>query len=604
MSILPDEILSEILSPALKVSDDLFSDISEVSPLADYSPSTSAYLVVCKDWLHVATPLLYNVVVLRSKAQANALEKVLHSNLQFGHFIKKLRVEEGYGMAMDATLKSALNITDIVLSLSIWSSDNTQGLCQGLPLIDPHRVIVMAPVLDKPLKNKHLAALMAALFSCIRTWEKLTIFGFPYSDKDLHPISTKRAFKLAEALAQSPTIHTVLLPFMDMYRIPEFFTPLRKIPSLQFLQFRGPRSQDAEVAINSDRHLKALMRYPTQDFEDKTSSLALAVPDITPTLNPSFSPLKSASDETRDTLWRRALFFAIYVEELQCPTFPRSPTVSHPSRLPILLVSKYFNYGGVPSIARQLQYRPELGSFIRYIFIRGDHFPKDAMLTILSSAPNMQKIRGRGSEFQTHAKISAKGFEVALPISTSAFAHLTELRVLLLDFYGVTLFTSDPSSRIALYTLRLPGYIPIPELSNVIKLLDMHVGRLLRLTLRYENMGRFSYTIFARALSRSSFLGCLCDIADLTCKTPHTSLIKIIASDLLGKPEENNFDMFPALRAIQLRWHRWPTNERDISKSDVVPVAETLSQKNITLTDANGKQWVPRVKSSAVRRIR
>ncbi|KAJ6538353.1 hypothetical protein DFH09DRAFT_1042324 [Mycena vulgaris] len=662
MSILPDEILSEILSPALKVSDDVFSDISQVSPFADYSPSTSAYLVVCKDWLRVATPLLYNVVVLRSKAQANALEKVLRSNPQFGRFIKKLRVEGGYGMTMHAILKSAPNTTDIVLSLSIWSSDNTQGLCQGLPLIDPNRVIVMAPVLDKPLKNKHLAALMAALFSCIRTWEKLRIFGFPYSDKDLHPISTERAFKLAEALAQSQTIHTVLLPFMDMYRIPEFFTPLRKIPSLQILQLRGPRNQDAEVVINSDRHLEALVRYPTQDFEDKTSSLALAVPDITPTLNPSFSPLKSASDETRDTLWRHVLFFAMYVEELQCPTFPRSPTVSHPSRLPILLVSKYFNRlalpyiydcvgvtdGGAPSIARQLQHHPELGSFIRYIFILGDRIPEDAMLTILSSGPNVQKIRKGGSEFRTHARISAKGFEVAAqtagsslrefsilfkycsPISTSAFAHLTELRVLLLDFYDITWLTPDPTSPIvlerlhtlsiassngsffdalsmmrleALHTLRLPSHIPIPDLTNIIKLLDTHGGRLLRLTLRYENMQRFRLYDICTSLVEIEFFG-LCDIADLTCKTPHTSLIKIIAWDLLGKPEEINSDMFPALRAIQLRWHRWPTNERDISKSEVVPWAETLSQKNITLTDANGKQWVPRVKSSAVRRRR
>ncbi|KAK7052014.1 hypothetical protein R3P38DRAFT_2502946, partial [Favolaschia claudopus] len=71
----------EILSPALKVPDDLFSDTSDVSPFATYAPSDSAYLLVCKDWLRVATPLLYSVVVLRSKAQANALQlKVFRTN--------------------------------------------------------------------------------------------------------------------------------------------------------------------------------------------------------------------------------------------------------------------------------------------------------------------------------------------------------------------------------------------------------------------------------------------------------------------------------------------------------------------------------------------
>ncbi|KAJ7651207.1 hypothetical protein FB45DRAFT_1018559 [Roridomyces roridus] len=132
---LPDEILSEILSPALKVPGELFLDTSDTSPFSNYPPSTSAYLLVCKDWLRVATPLLYNVVVLRSKAQANALEPVLKAHPEFGPFIKKVRVEGGYGSAMHTILKSAPNITDLVLSLYIWSSDNTSGLCKGLPLI-------------------------------------------------------------------------------------------------------------------------------------------------------------------------------------------------------------------------------------------------------------------------------------------------------------------------------------------------------------------------------------------------------------------------------------------------------------------------------------
>src|ERR1700761_8680417 len=92
---LPDEIISEILSPALKVADDVFSDTSRVSPFSNYSESTSAYLLVCKSWLRVATPLLYHVVVLRSTAQAKALAGALSMNNALGQFIKKLRVEGG-----------------------------------------------------------------------------------------------------------------------------------------------------------------------------------------------------------------------------------------------------------------------------------------------------------------------------------------------------------------------------------------------------------------------------------------------------------------------------------------------------------------------------
>ncbi|KAJ7142879.1 hypothetical protein C8R44DRAFT_528469, partial [Mycena epipterygia] len=132
---LPDELLSDILAPALKVADEIFCDTSHASPFGNYSSSASAYLLVCKDWCRVGTPLLYNVVVLRSKSQANALEEVLSRKKKhppFGDFIKKLRLEGGYGPATHKILKSARNLTDLFLTLGIWSSDDVQGLCKGL----------------------------------------------------------------------------------------------------------------------------------------------------------------------------------------------------------------------------------------------------------------------------------------------------------------------------------------------------------------------------------------------------------------------------------------------------------------------------------------
>src|ERR1700733_14396674 len=132
-NILPDELIKEILTPALKVPDDLFSNTSSPSPFSTYSRSTSSYLVVAKAWLRVATPLLYHVVILRSKAQAQALEATLHENPQLGKHIKKLRVEGGYGTALYSIIKSAYNLKELFLSLEIWSSDSISGLCRGLP---------------------------------------------------------------------------------------------------------------------------------------------------------------------------------------------------------------------------------------------------------------------------------------------------------------------------------------------------------------------------------------------------------------------------------------------------------------------------------------
>ncbi|KAJ7259740.1 hypothetical protein C8J57DRAFT_953070, partial [Mycena rebaudengoi] len=75
---LPDEMLSEILA-GTSFPDELFCDSSAPSVFAEsYSGrSRSAYLLVSKSWLRVASPLLYNAVVLRSKAQASALHCAL-----------------------------------------------------------------------------------------------------------------------------------------------------------------------------------------------------------------------------------------------------------------------------------------------------------------------------------------------------------------------------------------------------------------------------------------------------------------------------------------------------------------------------------------------
>ncbi|KAJ7737347.1 hypothetical protein B0H16DRAFT_1730410 [Mycena metata] len=230
---LPDEILSEILSPALKVSDERFSDTSDVSPFAKYELSTSAYLVVCKDWLRVATPLLYSVIVLRSRSQANALEKVLQKHKEFGRFIHKLRVEGGYGMAMHTILKSAPNITDIFLTLKIWSEDNTQGLCKGLPLIDPHRVIVVDPPERKARQNQNLTALTTVLLRCIRKWDNMRVFDFPYECHYQDPAWMARAMKLADTLGHFKGVHTILLG--RFFQIPPFLRPLSEISTVRTL---------------------------------------------------------------------------------------------------------------------------------------------------------------------------------------------------------------------------------------------------------------------------------------------------------------------------------------------------------------------------------
>lgn len=140
---LPDEIIKEVLSPRLHVPDALFADCTfREDPFAKYELSSSTVLVVCKSWLRVATPLLYETVVLRSKAQAQRLAWVLKNNSQLGLFIKKLRLEGGYGNCVFEILKRSPHITDLSLSTALFSNESVTGYLKGFRLVNPRRLIV------------------------------------------------------------------------------------------------------------------------------------------------------------------------------------------------------------------------------------------------------------------------------------------------------------------------------------------------------------------------------------------------------------------------------------------------------------------------------
>jgi hypothetical protein len=166
----PDEILKEILSPVLKVDDESFARANGPSPFSLRSYSNSDILVVCKRWLRVATPLLYHVVVLRSMAQSQSLAHTLKKNRELGLFIKMIRLEGGFGASVHKIIVAAPNIKDIFLSLMIWSHDSVVGLCKGLPLMDPFRVILQDGNYKPNAQQRHLNS---TLCECLKIWRNL-----------------------------------------------------------------------------------------------------------------------------------------------------------------------------------------------------------------------------------------------------------------------------------------------------------------------------------------------------------------------------------------------------------------------------------------------
>ncbi|KAK7035988.1 F-box domain-containing protein [Favolaschia claudopus] len=404
---LPDELISEILSPALKVSDHVFSDTSHISPFASYGfrESTSAYLLVCRSWLRVATPLLYSVVVLRSKAQAKALAAALSENPELGHFIKKLRVEGGFGPPMQTILKSSPNITDLFLTLEIYSSDNVGGLCKGLGFINPSGLILQN-FRSKPLNNKTVSQLLKGLSQALGKWDNLVVFDCPFEGSESHG-----AAALLPVLT-TKQIHTLVIP--SSWESTWAYTAFKACP-LQTIQVKETVSEwERKQLASKDPGLIALLEF-TAETTSKLRAPEPELPLIAPSLNPSFIPWADAPREVLDKLWARILSFAM-------------PSTS--PKLDLLLISKSFYRLALPCYYEHLRIRradrlfpissiltreTTLGSHIRTLTLFGEYSddedagdtadgkspqvkPSDFIIAILSRTNNLVEFSS-GSRF-------------------------------------------------------------------------------------------------------------------------------------------------------------------------------------------------------------
>ncbi|KAJ7139304.1 hypothetical protein C8R44DRAFT_764202, partial [Mycena epipterygia] len=91
----------------------------------------------------------------------------LRKKKDLGSFIKKLRVEGGFGSSMHYILKSSPNIQDLYLSLQICAPDTASGLVLGLPLFNPTRLILFDDAAHTQ-KNKSVMQLAKVLEECAK----------------------------------------------------------------------------------------------------------------------------------------------------------------------------------------------------------------------------------------------------------------------------------------------------------------------------------------------------------------------------------------------------------------------------------------------------
>ncbi|KAF9448839.1 hypothetical protein P691DRAFT_813495 [Macrolepiota fuliginosa MF-IS2] len=323
-SFLPDELLKEILAPALQVPDDSFACTSGRSPFSNYNQTTSAYLLVCKDWLRVATPLLYSVAVLRSKAQIQALESAIESTPVLAGLIKKLRIESGYCASLLTILRGAKNLTDLCLSLEVYSSDNVAAICKGFAFVHPTRVIIYDLYRNNNRNpNQKAQQLVKATCEYIEKWDKLTTVVLPAWPTHWYSSET-RLDEFIDAVCKSQSVEVV--SFAGQYGYPNWFDRLSRTPSLKKIILRDGLSSTNcpfNTTVNNSARLKKLVHWTGDDRP------VVKKPDSAFSVERSASPKPAAAKNWLTTLpdstWTNILFYALGFPELEQSDYPDLP---------------------------------------------------------------------------------------------------------------------------------------------------------------------------------------------------------------------------------------------------------------------------------------
>ncbi|EJD43936.1 hypothetical protein AURDEDRAFT_185248, partial [Auricularia subglabra TFB-10046 SS5] len=297
---LPDELLREILWPSLVVDDALFADTRTKSPFSETEVSAAHVLLVCKRWMRLCTPWLYETVVIRSKAQALALNKALSRNPSFGAYIKKLRIEGGYDMS--ALVGIAPNVTDLCFSIWVWSNENANGLAAVLESVNPRRVLL---TLFQSVENAKFEQLQSTLCVMLDRWTTLETFVFPY------PGMLARSWELitgAIALRGHPT--TVIFPKCQ----PEAFVLNHMAEHLAISRIIIPGVDEFDGDGRWRNSLPPRIGTIIRDTEKLRQEITAATRSQTDgnmiSINPSYKPLQSASHEVRKRILREIISYA------------------------------------------------------------------------------------------------------------------------------------------------------------------------------------------------------------------------------------------------------------------------------------------------------
>ena len=174
----PEEVLERILALCVDAQTDAFANPSWHT--RQVSRRASSILLVNKTFLRIATPLLYNTVVIRSSYQLSTiLDNVFRPNPELASFVKTVAISGGSYDGLDDFVRLCVNLEefDMTLDNTPWEGDVREKF--GESLMGMRKIKSLVVRKDAYLTQEKPKHLMGQLSNAIATWTSLVSFPLP-----------------------------------------------------------------------------------------------------------------------------------------------------------------------------------------------------------------------------------------------------------------------------------------------------------------------------------------------------------------------------------------------------------------------------------------
>ncbi|CDO74555.1 hypothetical protein BN946_scf184632.g12 [Trametes cinnabarina] len=445
--LIPNEVLECILHHILVIPTATFEAWRTPATFAGSPRSTiSEVLLVSKRWYELGTPSLYESAILRTKRQVRSFafstKKVNDRGVKRGRYLRRLRIEGGYGDRVKAILENSPDIVHLFMGFDISLDDSSAGLKRALQRINPTRLF-MDSTPGPHFTAQNTMSLHAALGGALPSWTNLKridtspefMFGTPMKP----PLAHLPALEHLNMTAYTATMNYDLI-LLD-YVIPN--------PAVKCIQIRDGKKWLSWTCITN--------RYPRDKIflgEGKNMTRWAEFPMPQDLRWPGALSLP----ELPDKIWTRILGYATHVHGYNYLEFDDAlvdlskRAEVNTTRTNILLVSKRFHRLGLrylyaiphvtsdqaaAGLVAQLESSRELAAFLRVLHVRDEVFLRPG-LCLRAPLVNLVRVKARiqvlpelGQHFQSDEASPLEWAAQVLPTSIavaphtfSKFAHL------------------------------------------------------------------------------------------------------------------------------------------------------------------------------------